>query len=64
MDAKAVSDSINELLGTIDHADLSNTEYCEALEELIDKAQTSLDAKRAEMDKEDDDEDEENEGIL
>jgi len=48
---KVTHDKIDELLAHFDGQDFSDAEYCEALEELVEKVQTALDAKREEMDK-------------
>lgn len=39
------------VLEDLNNAFSGDDEYCEALEELIDRAQTTLDAKREEIDK-------------
>lgn len=40
---------------------LSDEDYCAVLEDLVDRAQTALDAKQGEMDEENDEDDEEEE---
>lgn len=43
-----------EFINDIASSDLDDGAYCRVLEEVVDKAQTALDAKREEMDRQED----------